>query len=308
MTSLPRVPRPQPTRKRLMAAAVALSAGAAIAAAPELTPAGAPARDQVFDQIVATELALGSDAWRAQKLAQSSRHHAMVTIPGAGHALEAFLVYPDTKDRVPLVMMIPEDQGLNNWARNMADEIAAMGYVVVVPDLLSGLGPDGGGRGSFPDIRSVIKAHSALTSNEAAMTAQLNSWADYAKKLAQVNGKFAVVGFAWGGGRAFWLATQRKDLNAAFIFYDVAPPAEALAGVTAIVHGFYADIDPRVTKSLAGTKTAMAAAGKQYDAVVYPGSEHMFVRLGDEPGNSNPANIEARALAMARLQQLLKSM
>jgi carboxymethylenebutenolidase len=51
---------------------------------------------------------------------------------------------------------------------------------------------------------------------------------------------------------------------------------------------------------------AMLAAGKQYEPVIYPGSEHMFVRLGEEPGNKNAANIEARARSLARLQEILK--
>jgi carboxymethylenebutenolidase len=174
--------------------------------------------------------------------------------------------------------------------------------------LLSGLGPNGGGRSSFPDLKSVIQAFSTLPAKESVMTAELNAWADYGRKLAQSNGKLAVAGFAWGAGRAFWFATQRKDLKAVLIFYDAAPPAEALAGLTAPVYGFYAAIDPRVTNSLSATMTAMTAAGKQYDPVIYPGSEHMFVRLGEEPGNKNSANIEARARSLIRMQEILKCM
>lgn len=261
------------------------------------------------DKIVAAEAPLGSDMWRAQKLDQSPRAHELTMIPGAAdRTLQGFVVYPSTKEKVPVILMAPEDQGLNNWARDMADQIAAMGYIVIVPDFLSGYGPGGGGRNSFPDIKSVFSAFSALSSHEESMTGDLNAWADYGKKLPQSNGKLAVAGFAWGAGRAFWFATQRKDLNAAFIFYDWSPPAQALAGITAPVYGFYAERDPRVIKSLEATKAAMAAAGKKFDPVIYPGSEHMFVRLGEEPGNRNPANIEARNLSLARLQTLLKGM
>jgi carboxymethylenebutenolidase len=229
-------------------------------------------------------------------------------IPGGGRTLQAFVVYPNTKEKVPVVLLAPEDQGLGNWARDMADQIAAMGYIVIVPDFLSGYGPAGGGRGSFPDLKSIMTAHSMLPKYEYSMTGDLNAWADYGKKLPQSNGKLAVAGFAWGAGRAFWFATQRKDLSAAFIFYDWSPPATALAGLTAPVYGFYAEIDPRVTKSLDATKAAMTAAGKKYEPVMYPGSEHMYMRLGEEPGNKNPANIEARSLSLARLQKLLRSM
>jgi carboxymethylenebutenolidase len=172
--------------------------------------------------------------------------------------------------------------------------------------LLSGLGPNGGGRSSFTDLKSVFAAFSTLPAKEPMLTAELNAWADYGRMRTQSNGKLAVAGFAWGGGRAWWFATQRKDLSAAFVFYDAAPAPEALAGVTAPVYGFYAMIDPRVTKSLSATMAAMAAASKRYEPVIYPGSEHMFVRLGEEPGNTNPANIEARTRALSRLQEILK--
>jgi carboxymethylenebutenolidase len=260
------------------------------------------------DGTVGAEAPLGSDAWRVQRLAQSPRPHEMIAIPGGTRKLQAFVVYPSTKDKVPVVLLAPEDQGIGNWAREMADQIAAMGYIVIAPDFLSGYGPGGGGRSTFPDLKSIFQAHSALPAHEDSMTGDLNAWADYGKKMAQSNGKLAVAGFAWGAGRAFWFATQRKDLNAVYIFYDWSPPAAALAGITAPVYGFYAETDTRVQKSIDATKAAMAAAGKKYEAITYPGADHMFVRLGEEAGNTNPANIEARAQSLARLQDLLKKL
>lgn len=261
-----------------------------------------------IDRIIAAEVPLGSDAWRAQKLEQSPRRREMITVPRESRTLQAFVVYPDTRDKVPVILMPPEDQGLNNWARDMADQIAAMGYIVIVPDFLSGYGPGGGGRSSFPDIKSVFMAHSTLSKHGDSMTGDLNTWADYGKKLPQFNGKLAVAGFAWGAGRAFWFATQRKDLSATFIFYDWSPPAEALAGITAPVYGFYGETDTRVQKTIETTKAAMAATGKKYEAVTYPGADHMFIRLGEEPGNTNPANVEARIMSLARFHKLLKSL
>jgi carboxymethylenebutenolidase len=291
----------------LAAAVPGLAVSSASAQQSDAAQAQQLAREKAVDQILAAEVPLGSDAWRAQKLAQSHRRHELVKIPGGSRTLQAFVVYPDTRDKVPTVLMVPEDQGLNNWARDMADQIAAMGYIVIVPDVFSGYGPNGGGRDSFPDTKSAMMVLPSVM-KEDVLIADQNAWADYGKKLTQSNGKLAIVGFAWGGGRAFWFATQRKDLTAAFIFYDWSPPAQALAGVTAPVYGFYAEDDPRVTKTLEATKAAMAAAGKKYEPVIYPGSQHMFVRLGEEPGNSNPANIEARSLSLARLQALLKGM
>lgn len=260
------------------------------------------------DVLVAEEAPLGSDEWRAQRLALSHRRHEMIKLPSGNRTLNAFVAYPDAKGKAPVILMPPEDQGLNNWARDMADQIASLGYIVIVPDFLSGFGPGGGGRSTFPTLKSVFATHSALSRQRDLLTGDLNVLADYGKKLEQFNGKLAVVGFAWGAGRAFWFATQRKDLTAAFIFYDWSPPAEELAKITAPVYGFYGETDTRVQNTIEATAKAMKTHGKKYEPVTYPGADHMFVRLGEEPGNSNPANVAARIQSMARLQMLLQKM
>ncbi|MBC2665846.1 dienelactone hydrolase family protein [Novosphingobium flavum] len=271
-------------------------------------PAADP-MDKVLDGIVAFEVKLGTDDWRQPKLRYSQREHAELALPGLGVTQRAFIVYPQKAEKAPVILMMPEDQGLNSWARSMADEIAAMGYIVVVPDLLAGRGPNGGGRESFPDLRSVFRIHSQLPrTDEPGMTAQLNFWADYAKALPRFNGKLAGVGFAWGAGRIMHFAVQRKDLAAVAIFYDAAPMPEKLAGLSAPLYGFYAEHDDRVTRSLERTRTAMKQLGKPYQEVIYPGSDHMFVRLGEEPRDDNPANIEARHASLARLQEILRGL
>src|SRR5579875_3455552 len=80
--------------------------------------------------------------WAKANLAKSSRHGEYVTIhePG-GRDLQAWVVYPEVKDKAPVVVMIHEIFGLSDWAREMADEVAGAGYIVVEPDLLSGFGP-----------------------------------------------------------------------------------------------------------------------------------------------------------------------
>ncbi|HUO23341.1 MAG TPA: dienelactone hydrolase family protein [Caulobacteraceae bacterium] len=303
----------QPTRRSALAltlvgAASSLVAQQALAQNAAPAAPGAPPRDPLAG-IVAAQVALGPDDWRVTKLNASPRRHEMVHIHNGAKRLAGFVVYPNANiQKAPALVMVAEDQGLNNWAKDMADEIAAMGYIVVVADMLSGLGPNGGDRDSFTDLHSVFAAHSKLPANEPPMTSDLNAWCDYAKSLPQFNGKLGAIGFAWGGGRIFWLATQRKDLSAVYVFYDAAPPAAALAGITAPVYGFYAEHDARVTRSLEATKAAMAQLGKPYEQYQYPGSDHMFVRLGEEPRDPNPANIIARHQSLAKLQELLAKM
>jgi carboxymethylenebutenolidase len=258
---------------------------------------------------VAFEQGLGGDEWRLARLQRSSRRHDELSLAGLGATQRAFVAYPDKPGPAATVILVPEDQGLNTWARSMADEIAAMGFVALVPDLFAGRGPGGGGSEAFADVRSKFVVSATLPhTSEAAMTAQLNFWTDYARTLSAFNGKLAAVGFAWGGGRALWFATQRKDLAAVVVFYDTAPPAEALAGLSAPLYGFYAERDLRVRRSLDATRAVTARLGKYYEEILYPAADHMFVRLGEEPRGANPANIIARHQSLARLQQILRGL
>jgi carboxymethylenebutenolidase len=90
---------------------------------------------------VSSGVAMAQD-WAKANLAKSPRHGEFVTIhePG-GRDLQAWVVYPEVKDKAPVVVMIHEIFGMSDWAREMADELAGAGYIVVEPDLLSGFGP-----------------------------------------------------------------------------------------------------------------------------------------------------------------------
>lgn len=242
--------------------------------------------------------------WAKQKLDKSPRHQEWVKVTYGSRTVNAFVVYPEVSQKAPVVLLIHEVFGLSDWARSMADDIAAMGYIVIAPDLLSGAGPNGGGTSAFPDMQAVIKAISGL--NPETITADLNATADYALKFPAANGQLAVVGFCWGGGQSFRFATVRKGLSAAFVFYG--PPPSDVTGITAPVHGFYGSNDERITATVPATKDAMAAAGKRYDAVIYPGAGHGFMRAGEDPANTNPANVTARNEGLKQLEMLLKRM
>jgi carboxymethylenebutenolidase len=244
--------------------------------------------------------------WAKQILDKSPRHQEWVKVTYGNRTVETFVVYPEVSHKAPVVLLIHEIFGLSDWARSMADDLAAAGYIVVAPDLLSGFGPNGGGSSAFPDMQATTKAVSGLAPET--VTADLNAVADYAMKLPAANGKLAVVGFCWGGGKSFQFATERKDLSAAFVFYGPPPPAEELARVTAPVYGFYGGNDARITATIPATKDAMQAAGKKYDPVVYDGAGHGFMRAGEDPGNTNPANVTARQEGLKRLEMLLNGL
>lgn len=253
-----------------------------------------------------TSTAAHSQEWAKAMLNKSPRHQEWVKIKSGSRTVNAFIVYPEVSHKAPVVVLIHEIFGLTDWARSMADDIAAMGYIVIAPDLLSGSGPNGGDTSSFADMQATIKAVSGL--DPATITADLNATADYALKLPAASGKLAVVGFCWGGGQSFRFATNRKDLSAAFVFYGPPPPTDSMKSITAPVYGYYGGNDARISATVPDTKTAMAAAGKTYDPVVYEGAGHGFMRAGEDPTNTNPANATARKEGLKRLETLLKGM
>jgi carboxymethylenebutenolidase len=286
--------------------------------------------------------------WAKANLAKSPRHGEYVTIhEGSGRDLQAWVVYPEVKGKAPVVVMIHEIFGLSDWAREMADEVAAAGYIVVEPDLLSGLGPAGpaattsmleqqphllhvsmqqdaahmhgslpaqtgagaayapatpGGTSAFPDQGAIVKAVSSLPDPQ--VLTDLDAAADYGKHLPAASGKLFVTGFCWGGGKTFLFATHRHDLSAAFVFYGPPPATDLMKNITAPVYGFYAANDARITSTVDSTRTAMKAAGKTFEPVVYDGAGHGFMRAGEAP-DASPENSAARQAGFRRLVQLL---
>lgn len=248
---------------------------------------------------------LQAQEWAKTKLDASTRHHEYVTVKNGPRSVQVFVDYPEVHDKAPVVLMIHEIFGLTDWAKEMADELASEGYIVVEPDLLSQMGPNGGDSSSFADQDATVKAVSML--DPAQVSGDLNAAADYAAKLPAANGKMAVAGFCWGGGKSFLFATQRKGLSAAFVFYGPPPPDAAMAAIDAPVYGFYAGNDARISSTVPATTKAMQAADKKYEPVIYEGAGHGFMRAGEAP-DATPENKKARDAAYGRLLKLLKGM
>ncbi len=255
--------------------------------------------------LTAATCAAFAQDWAKASLDKSPRHREWVSIQNGPRTVQAFVVYPEVQQKAPIIVLVHEIFGLSDWARSMADQIAAQGYIVVAPDLLSGVGPKGGGTSAFPDEDARVKAVSEL--DPAVVMSDLNAAADFGKRLPSANGKLAVVGFCWGGGKAFDFSTQRPDLNAAFVFYGPPPPASAMVNIKAPVYGFYGGNDARIGATVPGAIAAMKTAGKTYDPVTYEGAGHGFMRAGQAP-NPTPANKKARDEAFSRLTALLEKM
>jgi carboxymethylenebutenolidase len=278
-----------------------------------IQPANVQAQDQTWSDIQAQQ------SWARQNLAKSPRRNEWVTLQSGSRSIKAWVEYSSAKGKAPVVLVLHEVFGLTDSTRNTADRIAAMGYTVVVPDMLSGYGPNGGDSDSFTEAHAQSKTLVGLS--DQAITDDINRWADYGVHLASSNDTFAIVGLSWGGGAAFHYATManRKDLKAVFVFYDVGPPRETqkyegapaqvpVGPIRVPIHGFYPENDTRVMTSLEATQDAMAAANKAFDPVIYKGADHAYMRLGEDPANTNSANKAAVEASLQRLERLLKGM
>ncbi len=264
---------------------------------------GAPAADPMVSQ-----------EWAKQRLAKSPRHQEWVKVKNGTREVNSFVVYPENKNKATAVIVIHEIFGLSDWIQSLTDQLAEAGYVAIAPDLLSGMGPNGGGTASL-DRQAVGQTIRDLPPDQ--VTGDLNAIADYVSKLPASNGKVVVAGYCWGGSQTFRYATNNPNIKAGFVFYGSGPAAadgtpnkEALAKIKAPVYGFYASNDARINATLPKTSEAMTELKKTFDPVTYENSGHGFMRSGDAPEPVAPqatGNKEADDKAQADYQKALEA-
>lgn len=261
--------------------------------------------------------------WAKARLAKSPRHQEWVKVKNGTREVSSFVVYPEVKNKATAVVVIHEIFGMSDWVQSLTDQLAEAGYIAIAPDLLSGMGPNGGGTSSL-DRNGIGQKIRDLPPDQ--ITADLNAVADYVSKLPASNGKVVVAGYCWGGSQTFRYATNNPNIKAAFVFYGSAPMTqpdnaidkEALAKIKAPVYGFYAGNDARINATVPPTTQAMADLKKKYEPVTYEGAGHGFMRAGDapEPEDTTAAdyqklldayrfNKKARDEAWARWKKLL---
>jgi carboxymethylenebutenolidase len=235
------------------------------------------------------------------RLNTSPRHAEWVEIKSGDRTIKAFVVYPERKDKAPVVLVISEIFGLTDWVRSLCDELAENGVIAIAPDLHSGQ--------KFEDLDAARKATYALPKEQ--VKGDLNATADYAlTKIPSANGTLAVCGFCWGGGWAFQYASINSKLKAAYSFYGVAVDnADDAKKAVCPVYGFNAENDERVNATIPKAEELMKAAGKKYEPVIYKGAGHGFMRSG-EPNNPQvrEGDRKARDEAWARWKTLLKQL
>jgi len=273
----------------LASALIAQSAAPAPGGVPAAAPAGANLPP--------------SESTAKAALEKSPRHGEYVDVkqPGGGPAIRTWISYPERKDKAGVVIVIQEVFGLSDWLRGVADQLAKDGFIAVAPDMVSGLGPNGGGTDSVASRDDVVKLVRGITPEEA--TRRLDAVRDWALKIPAGNGKIATIGFCWGGARSFAYAVAQPSLAGAVVYYGVSPENAELAAIKAPVLGFYGGDDARVDATVQPAEAEMKRLGKSYETHTYDGAGHGFLR--DQEGRDG-ANLKGATDSWPRTVAFLK--
>jgi carboxymethylenebutenolidase len=252
----------------------------------------------------------------AARLAASPRHSEWVKIPwGAGStdSIMAWIVYPKTNRKAPVVVVVHEIFGLSTWVRGVADQVAADGFIAIAPDFLSRVrgGPtteELRGDSAQKLIRGVTTADQALV---------IDAAANYAMTRPAAEPKYAVIGYCWGGS-ATWSHAINGGLmgfSGGVAFYGTPYTSRgtpATATTPAVAGALIADSMAKITKPmmlLSGSKDAritalmpsidssMKAMHKSYSYTNYEGAIHGFLRAQDDPKATRDEAEEAANLA-----------
>ncbi|HBL28009.1 MAG TPA: carboxymethylenebutenolidase [Acidobacteria bacterium] len=243
-----------------------------------------------------------SEAQAKEALEASPRHGEYVDVPlPGGGSVRAWVVYPERKDKAGVVIVIHEIFGLSPWLRGVADQLARDGFIAVAPDLITGLGPGGGGTESVASRDEVVQLVRGLTPEISIQ--RLNAVRDFALKIPAANGKTATVGFCWGGSRSFAFAAAQPDLNAAVVYYGGSPEAPDLAKIKAPVLGLYGADDARVTATIPPAEAEMKRLGKTFEPHLYEAAGHGFLRAQED---RDGANLKATQQAWPRMLAFLR--
>ena len=183
--------------------------------------------------------------------------------------MRGYLVRPaGATGKLPGVLVVHENRGLNPHIEDIARRIALEGFMAFAPDALA---PLGGYPGDEDKARELFAKLDPAKVREDFVAA-----AGYLKSRPDCTGKIAVVGFCFGGGIANLLATRLPDLAAAVPFYGAQPRAEDVAQIKAPLLIHYAEHDDRINAGAAAYEAALKANHVKYQMFTYPGTQHGF--------------------------------
>ena len=189
--------------------------------------------------------------------------------PMGSGTMRAYVARPaNATGRLPAVLVVHENRGLNPHIEDIARRLAVQGYLALAPDALT---PLGGYPGDEDKARTLFAQLDQSKTRQDFLAA-----AALLRARPDSTGRMGVVGFCYGGGMAHYLATQLPDLAAAVPFYGNHPPAEDAARVRAPLLIHFAAVDERINAAWPAYEAALQAAGVRYTAHQYPGTQHGF--------------------------------
>jgi carboxymethylenebutenolidase len=175
------------------------------------------------------------------------------------------------------------------WARSIADQLAADGFIAIAPDLLTSKHlPD------LPDSALAPLASAAIrTLDQSQIQLQLDAVARYGMSLPAATGKYGIVGFCWGGGISFAHAVHAPGLGASVVYYGTSPKNFDLVSVHAPVLGLYGGNDARVDATIPAADSVLRSLGRTFEHNIYPGAGHGFLKQQTGMSGANLAATRA---------------
>lgn len=233
--------------------------------------------------------ALSPDFAAAQVVPRDDRRVKTETIEypsTAGNGtMKGYLAKPaDMTGKLPAVLVIHENRGLNPHIEDIARRLALDNFVAFAPDALTPLGGYPGDEDKARDLFAKLDQKKA--------TEDFVSAAEFLKNRPESNGKLGAVGFCYGGGIVHMLSVRLPELNAAVPFYGNQPAAADAAKVKAPLMMHFAAVDERINASWPTYEAALKAAAARYVAYQYPGTQHGF-------NNDTTPRLDAAAAKLA---------
>ena len=189
--------------------------------------------------------------------------------PDGSGKMKGYLVMPTKMTgKLPAVMVIHENRGLNPHIEDITRRIALDNFIAFAPDALT---PAGGYPGDEDKARELFGKL-----DQAKARADFVAAFGFMKTMKDVGSKIGAVGFCYGGSMVNYLATQLPDLAAAVPFYGSAAKTEDVPKIKAPLLIHYASTDERINAAWPAYETALKAAGTKYEAFIYPNTQHGF--------------------------------
>jgi carboxymethylenebutenolidase len=208
------------------------------------------------------------------------------SIPASGGEVKGYLAMPaGAAGKLPGVVVIHENRGLNPHIEDVTRRLALEGFVALAPDLLSPMGGTPTDEDKARDMIGQLKQSDAVAEAVAAI--------HWLEARPESNGKVGIVGFCWGGAVVNATATKAPDLKAAVAYYGMAPDLAAVPNIKAAMMLHYAGLDTRTNATMPPYEKAMDAAGVSYQAFVYEGANHAF------NNNTSEARYDPKAAKLA---------